>query len=360
MGPRDAADRRVTASPAEHAAMLRAVALAAHGPRGVNPQVGAVILAPDGVVLGEGLHRGAGTAHAEVDALSHVAPGAASGATAVVTLEPCSHTGRTAPCVEALIEAGVARVVYAVDDPGVRSGGGTERLRAAGIEVVSGIGGDAANAVVADWLTVQLLGRPLVTLKWAQSLDGRAAAADGSSRWITGSAARADVHRRRSTTDAVLVGTGTVIADDPALTSRDGDTLLAAQPTPVAVGLRPIPADAAVTRHPRPLLHYATHDLHEVLADLRVRGIQTVMVEGGPTLASAFLRSGLVDEILAYVAPVLLGGPHTVLTDVGVPSIGDANRLEVDRWVPLGDDLLAIARPRTARACRSGGEGGRR
>lgn len=330
---------------AERDAMSRALALAAHGPRGVNPQVGAVILSPAGEMLSEGWHRGAGTPHAEVDALSRLAPGAAAGATAVVTLEPCNHTGRTGPCALALIEAGVARVVYALDDPGMASGGGAERLRAAGVDVESGEQADAAKGLIAAWLEVQRLGRPHVTVKWAQSLDGRAAASDGTSQWITGPAARADVHRRRAEADAIVVGTGTVLADDPALTARDGDALLAHQPVPVVVGARETPAGAAVRRHPHAPLFFPSRDLPAVLADLRDRGVQRVFVEGGPTLASAFLAAGLVDEVLAYLAPVLLGGDRLALTDIGVGTITDARRLTIDEWIPLGPDLLAVARP---------------
>ena len=329
----------------EREAMSRALELAARGPRGVNPQVGAVILSPGGEVLAEGWHHGAGTPHAEVDALSKLAPGAARGATAVVTLEPCNHTGRTGPCAVALIDAGVSRVVYALNDPGIASGGGAERLRAAGVSVESGEQADAAHALIDGWLTAQRLGRPHITVKWAQSLDGRAAAADGSSQWITGPAARADVHLRRAQADAIAVGTGTVLADDPALTARDGDALHPNQPIPVVIGTRPTPSDAAVHRHPHAPLFYDTHDLQSIAADLHARGIQSVFVEGGPTLASAFLRAGLADRVLAYIAPVLLGGDRLALTDIGVSSIDEARRLTVTEWVPLGPDLLAIARP---------------
>jgi diaminohydroxyphosphoribosylaminopyrimidine deaminase/5-amino-6-(5-phosphoribosylamino)uracil reductase len=333
---------------AERRAMTRALELAANGPRGVNPQVGAVILSADGETMAEGWHRGAGTPHAEVDALSNLASGAARGATAVVTLEPCNHTGRTGPCALALIDAGITRVVYALDDPGAVSGGGADRLRAAGVDVESGEQADAARTLIDGWLAAQRLGRPHVTVKWAQSLDGRAAASDGSSQWITGPAARADVHRRRAEADAIVVGTGTVLADDPALTARDGDALLPHQPTPVVIGSRVTPADAALRRHPHAPLFYDTRDLHAVLADLHSRGVQRVFVEGGPTLASAFVASGLVDRVLAYVAPVLLGGDRLALTDLGIPSIDRALRLEIDEWVPLGPDLLAVGHPATA------------
>ncbi|MFC4140516.1 MULTISPECIES: bifunctional diaminohydroxyphosphoribosylaminopyrimidine deaminase/5-amino-6-(5-phosphoribosylamino)uracil reductase RibD [unclassified Microbacterium] len=332
----------MTVTEAERDAMSRALALAANGPRGLNPQVGAVILSPAGEVLAEGWHHGAGTPHAEVDALSKLAPGAAQGATAIVTLEPCNHTGRTGPCSQALIDAGVARVVYALDDPSEKAGGGAERMRAAGVDVQSGEQQDAARTLIGDWLAVQRLGRPHVTVKWAQSLDGRAAASDGTSQWITGPAARADVHARRAASDAIVVGTGTVLADDPSLTARDGDALYPQQPVPVVIGSRETPADAAVRRHPHTPLFY-DGDLAGVLEDLRERGVQRVFVEGGPTLASAFLAQGFADEILAYLAPVLLGGDRLALTDIGVGTIADARRLTIDEWLPLGADLLAIA-----------------
>ena len=305
----------------ERDAMSRALAIARNGPRGLNPQVGAVILSPDGEILAEGWHRGAGTAHAEVDALSKLDPARTRGATAIVTLEPCNHTGRTGPCAVALIAAGIARVVYAIDDPIPMSSGGAQRMRGAGIDVASGLLADEARALLRDWLEVQRLDRPFVTVKWAQSLDGRAAASDGTSRWITGPAARADVHARRAQADAIVVGTGTVLADDPALTARGEGGLLAHQPLPVVVGSRPVPDAARLHEHPRGFLQpapAADGDLRPLLADLRARGMQRVFVEGGPTLASAFVRQGLADELLAYVAPMLIGGDRLAIGDVGV------------------------------------------
>lgn len=334
------------ASAVEIDAMRRALQLARRGPRGLNPQVGAVILSPNGEVLAEGHHRGAGTPHAEVDALSRLAPGAARGATAVVTLEPCNHTGRTGPCAVALIEAGVARVVHAIDDPTDTATGGAARLRDAGVDVESGVEADAAEHLIHDWIGLQRTGRPHVSVKWAQSLDGRAAADDGSSQWITGPAARRDVHARRAQADAIVAGTGTVGADDPALTARAADgSLLDAQPVPVIIGKSETAPDAAVRRHPREPLFFATHDLRAVLADLADRGVQRVFVEGGPTLASAFVREGLADEVLVYVAPVLLGGSRLALGDLGVPTIADARRLDVASLQTLGDDLLIVAVP---------------
>lgn len=331
----------------EQAAMARALELALRGPSGgANPQVGCVLLSPEGEVLAEGWHRGAGTPHAEVDALSKLSEGGAQGATAIVTLEPCNHTGRTGPCAVALIEAGVARVVYAVPDPGEASAAGADRLRAAGVDVEQGLGQAAVEHAIAPWLTAMRRGRPWVIVKWGTSLDGRAAAADGTSQWITGPEARADVHRRRSEAGAIVVGTGTVLADDPTLTARtpEGD-LYESQPVPVVIGARPVPDAARLHAHPQPLRVYPDHDLEAVLSDLHSADIRTVFVEGGPTLASAVIAAGLADEYLIYLAPMLLGGPRMALGEIGVPSIEDARRLEIVHHEQLGHDLLLIARP---------------
>lgn len=328
------------------AAMRRALSLATHGPAvGVNPQVGCVLLDAAGAVVAEGWHRGAGTDHAEVDALSHLA--SAAGLTAVVTLEPCNHTGRTGPCAQALIDAGVARVVYALDDPNPIAGGGADRLRAAGIEVIGGVLADEAAELLRPWLTSVRLGRPFVTVKWASSLDGRAAAADGTSQWITGTAARQRVHEQRAMHDAIAVGTGTVLADDPTLTARgDGGELLLHQPIPVVFGATAVPADARLRQHPAGLIELGHRDLGTALTDLHERGIRRLYVEGGPTLASAFLRAGLADEVLVYLAPLLIGGPRVALDDLGVTTMSEVHRLSIHRIETLGDDLLVVARPR--------------
>ena len=336
------------ATQAERDAMQHALVLAQNGPRGVNPQVGAVILSPDGEVLAEGWHRGAGTSHAEIDALSKLAPGEARGATAVVTLEPCNHHGRTGPCSEALIAAGVARVVYAIADPG-RALGRRRRSPSRGgrgcrIRPPRRRGDGPARR---PGSTVQRLDRPHVTVKWAQSLDGRAAASDGTSQWITGPEARADVHRRRAEADAIVAGTGTVLADDPALTARTADgSLFEHQPIPVVIGETPTPDAAAVRSHPRGALFYA--DARHRRRARRPAGSAASSASSSradPTLASAFVRAGLADEVLAYVAPVLLGGDRLALTDIGVSTIDDARRLTVASIERLGDDLLIVARP---------------
>jgi diaminohydroxyphosphoribosylaminopyrimidine deaminase/5-amino-6-(5-phosphoribosylamino)uracil reductase len=332
----------------DEAAMRRALELAANGPAtGGNPQVGCVLLDPDGLIVAEGWHRGAGTPHAEVDALAKLPGGGARGLTAVVTLEPCNHTGRTGPCSEALIAAGVARVVYALADPGVESSGGAERLRAAGIQVERGLLEGAAGQLLRPWLTAMRLGRPYVSVKWASSLDGRAAAADGTSQWITGTASRQRVHEQRAASDAILVGTGTVLADDPSLTARgDAGELLEHQPVPVVIGERPVPAGARLRQHPAGLVETGSRDLEAVLAGLFGRGIRRVFVEGGPTLASAVIAAGLADEYLVYLAPKLIGGDRLAVGDIGVHTISEARDLHISSIESLGEDLLVIAHPK--------------
>ena len=328
-------------------AMRHAIDCARKGSaRDANPRVGAVVLDKDGTFLADGFHRGAGTPHAEIDALAKLKPGHSRGTTVVVTLEPCDHTGKTGPCSDALIAAGVSRVVYAVGDPGTRSGGGARTLTKAGVDTISGVLADEASELIGDWLVAARLGRPFVTLKWASSLDGRVAAADGSSRWITGPDARRRVHEQRADHDAIVVGIGTILADDPSLTARDPDgDLLVRQPVPVVIGARPIPADAAIWRHPQPPIMVTEHDLDAALNTLWKRGMQRVFVEGGPTLASAFVAANLVDECAIYLAPTLLGGGAHALTDIGVSTITQQRTLEVVSTERIGGDFLVVARP---------------
>ena len=325
-------------------AMRRALELALLGPaHGVNPQVGAVILDSDLNIVAEGFHRGSGTAHAEVDALSKL-DSMPAGATAVVTLEPCNHTGKTGPCAQALIEAGVSRVVFASGDPGEASAGGEGTLRAAGIEVVSGVLQAEADEQLRVWLTANRRKRPFVTLKWATSIDGRAAANDGTSKWISGAESRADSHLRRSEVDAILVGTATVIADDPELTARKpGGSLYENQPLRVIIGERELPLESRVFNDDAQTIQLRTHSLHDVLDSLWKEGIKHVWVEGGPTVASQFARLGLVDEFLIYLAPLLLGGDRTAIGDIGIENITGAKQLEFVEVKHLGNDIFIRA-----------------
>ncbi len=337
------------ATPAETAAMRRALELAgsADVPRGPNPRVGAVVLDAAGRIVAGGYHRGAGTPHAEIAALSAAGP-AARGATVVVTLEPCNHEGRTGPCVDALLAAGVARVVFAQSDTNPVAAGGADRLRAAGVEVEGGVLVDKARELNTEWTWAVGHGRPFVTWKTAGTLDGRAAAADGTSRWITGATARADVHALRATADAVVVGTGTVLADDPRLTARVGgsdgpDLPRERQPLRVVVGLRTVPPTAHVLDDSAPTLLLATHDVRAVLAELTRRDVQHVLLEGGPTLAGAFVAADLVDRVVAYVAPALLGSGASVLADAGITTVAAALRLRTTDVTRLGDDVRITA-----------------
>ena len=337
------------ASQAETAAMRRALELAASAgvPLGPNPRVGAVLLGRAGDVVGEGFHRGAGTPHAEVAALT-AAGSRAAGASAVVTLEPCNHTGRTGPCVDALLAAGVRRVVFGQADTNPVAAGGADRLRAAGVDVEGGLLAEDAAALNETWTFALNHGRPFVTWKTAGTLDGRAAAADGSSRWITGPQARADVHALRATVDAVLVGTGTVLADDPRLTARTGgsdgpDLPRERQPLRVVVGTRPLPPTARVLDSAAPTLVLPTRDVAGALTSLTGHDVQHVLLEGGPTLAGAFVADGLVDRVVAYMAPALLGSGHPVLGDAGISSLARALRLRTVDVTRLGDDVRITA-----------------
>lgn len=304
-----------------------------------NPPVGAVILDRAGQVVGVGGTEPAGHAHAEVVALRRAGE-LAVGGTAVLTLEPCNHHGKTPPCVDALLAAGVAQVIYAVADPNPIAAGGAARLAAAGVQVVAGVEEELVTAgPLREWLFKQRTGLPHVTWKYATSIDGRSAAADGSSQWITSEAARADLHRRRAAADAIVVGTGTVLIDNPTLTARLPDGSLAdRQPLRVVVGKRDLAADANVLNDDSRTMLIRTHDPAEVLRALSDR--TDVLLEGGPTLAGAFLRAGVIDRILAYVAPILLGGPITAVDDVGVPTIAGALRWRYDGVQRVGPDLL--------------------
>ena len=324
------------ASSAELAAMERAVRLAAAAGtlRGPNPRVGCVILDSSDAVIAEGAHLGAGTDHAEVAALKAAGP-AAAGATAVVTLEPCNHTGRTGPCVEALISAGVTRVVFGQSDPHVIAQGGAAALQAAGIVVEGDVLPEQCTMLNSRWSTAVHRGWPWVIWKVAATLDGRISASDGTATWITGEAARTDVHRLRAEVDAVLVGTTTVMSDNPQLNVRLPD-FEGAQPLPVVMGLRDIPESCFVSSTG---LHLRTRDPHEVLRILHEREIRSVMVEGGATVAAAFLQAGLVDEVRWYVAPAVLGTGTAAVADLGIVTLADRVALKVSNVQMCGADV---------------------
>ncbi|MGP5097265.1 bifunctional diaminohydroxyphosphoribosylaminopyrimidine deaminase/5-amino-6-(5-phosphoribosylamino)uracil reductase RibD [Brachybacterium alimentarium] len=337
---------------AETAALRRALEIAADPavPLGPNPRVGCVLLDAHGAVIAEGHHRGAGTPHAEIDALSRASVSVA-GATALVTLEPCAHHGRTGPCADALLEAGVARVVVARRDPNPLATGGVETLRAAGIDVELDVPEDlaaAAGLLNRGWEHGLQHDRPLVTAKTALTLDGRVAAADGSSRWITGEEARSEVHDLRATCDVVLIGAGTARIDHPSLTARRPDgTLLPHQPLRVVMGtgdIPPLPAPAGAGD----TLLLRTHDPSAALAELFAHGRRHVLLEGGPTVTGAFLRAGLVDELIVHLAPTLLGAGPPGVGDLGITTISERLDLDLVEVAPRGCDLRLTLRLRTA------------
>lgn len=322
---------------------------AVRGSTSPNPPVGCAILDAGGELVGVGATEPPGGPHAEVVAL-RAAGVRAVGGTAVVTLEPCTHQGRTPPCTLALVAAGISTVYYAVEDPNPQAAGGAGRLREAGLTVHGGPLADRARAgPLRAWLHFARTGRPHVTWKLATTLDGRVAAADGTSRWITSAASRADVHALRAKVDAVVVGTGTALADDPALTVRDADGRPAArQPLRVVVGRRALPPSARLLDGTAETLCLATHEPAAVLDALAGRGVVDVMLEGGPTLAGAFVSAALVDRVVAYVAPALLGSGPAALGDAGVTTIGGAVRLLVEDATVIGGDVRLSAVPVTA------------
>lgn len=351
----------------------RALALAERG-RGLvspNPMVGAVIVA-DGRIVGEGHHEGPGQPHAEVVALGDAGE-AARGATLYVTLEPCDHRGRTGPCTEAIVGAGIARVVASMRDPNpIVDGRGFEKLRAAGIEVVEGVDRKEAERLNEAFAKHVRTGLPFVVWKMAASLDGKVASRDGTSRWITGEAARADVHRLRAAADAIVCGAGTVLADDPSLTVRMPD-YEGRPPLRVLADARGrVPAAGDLFTDEAPTLVATTHlapeerrreweaagaevvvyeaegqgvPLGRLMADLGKRDVQGVLLEGGPTLAWSAVEEGVVDKVVVYLAPKLIGGTDapTVLGGRGFAPIANALGLRVREFDRVGEDLKVEA-----------------
>ncbi|MGH8932970.1 MAG: bifunctional diaminohydroxyphosphoribosylaminopyrimidine deaminase/5-amino-6-(5-phosphoribosylamino)uracil reductase RibD [Egibacteraceae bacterium] len=322
--------------------MWRALALAERGRYTVspNPLVGCVIVR-DGIVAGEGWHSRRGGPHAEIVALGEAGT-EAKGSCAYVTLEPCAHTGLTGPCVQALLDAEVSRVVVGVADPWPVAAGGAALLRASGVEVAMGVLQAEARRQNEVFFHTVATGRPFVVLKLATSLDGRIAAADGTSRWLTGEKARERAHVLRAEVDAVVVGSGTVLADDPRLTVR------------LAGYEGPQPLRVVLDRRGRVPAHARVHDaliLHEpgpaeVLARLWERGVRSVLVEGGAQVAGAFLAAGLVDKVVAHIAGLLLGaGGVPALTGEGIHTLAAAPRLRIDRVEKAGSDVILTLYP---------------
>ncbi|WP_210395930.1 bifunctional diaminohydroxyphosphoribosylaminopyrimidine deaminase/5-amino-6-(5-phosphoribosylamino)uracil reductase RibD [Motiliproteus sediminis] len=358
-------------SAADHRYMSRALQLAAEGlcTTEPNPRVGCVLVR-DGGIVGEGYHQRAGEGHAEVNALA-MAGERAQGATAYVTLEPCSHFGKTPPCSDALVKAGVTRVVSAMEDPNPQvSGRGHQRLRDAGIEVASGLMQIQAEALNPGFIKRMREGLPYVRIKQAMSLDGRTAMASGESQWITGPAARSDVQKLRARSSAVMTGSGTLLADNPALTLRaeqlglaNADQVVRRQPLRVVLDSQlQIPLDAAILHQPgttllvhggadaarvealqqrgATLVERDSRDLEAVLRWLaRDHQCNELLVEAGATLTGALLRAGLVDELVIYLAPTLLGSSARPLFELPLTRMAEQQRLILRDQRMLGDDL---------------------
>ena len=338
--------------------MKRALALAVDHRPHPNPRVGAVIIDRDGRILAEGAHMGPGNHHAEIEALARLEGHVPPGSTMVVTLEPCNHHGRTPPCVEALIAAGLDRVVVGAVDPDPRAAGaGIARLEAHGIAVESGVLADAVERADPAYFHHRRKGRPLVTFKTASTLDGQTAARDGTSQWITSAEARVDAHRLRARADCVVVGAGTLRADDPQLTVR-GDHDRDDQPVGVVVaGDHPLPSEARLWRRPDTLV-LSTHpvvvpaenivvspdssgrpDPAAVLSELGDRGYLAVLLEGGARLAASFWAAALIDVGVSYLGAKVAGGAGTAMFDGPWNTLGDAVSVAVTDVQQVGPDV---------------------
>jgi diaminohydroxyphosphoribosylaminopyrimidine deaminase/5-amino-6-(5-phosphoribosylamino)uracil reductase len=299
-----------------------------------NPRVGCRIISNTGELISQGIHGEDGASHAEVIALN-IAGDKARGATAIVTLEPCNHTGKTGPCVDALLAAGIARVVFGSSDTTVARGG-ADALTSAGVDVVAGQRQIQCDEIIAPWKHFTKTGLPFMTLKMASTLDGYVAASDGSSRWITGEEARTFVHQLRARVDAVAVGSATVAIDDPLLDVRlPGEW---PQPSRYVIGKRDLDSALRITGLATQL---RTHDPLEALKEMAQHGVMHVLLEGGPTTAAAFIRAGLVNEIYWCTAPKLLGSGTSSMGDLGIHAISDASVWNLTRSWTAGQDVIS-------------------
>jgi diaminohydroxyphosphoribosylaminopyrimidine deaminase/5-amino-6-(5-phosphoribosylamino)uracil reductase len=316
------------------AAMARAIDCArlGLGKTFPNPIVGAVITSATGEVLSEGFHQGGD--HAEVIALNAVKE-IPAGSIIYISLEPCNHHGKTPPCVDAIINAGIKKVVYAVSDPNPIATGGAERLRAAGVEVESGIGEEQARLENRAWLTKIELGRPRITWKIASTMDGKVAASDGTSKWITGDLARTDVARMRSQVDGIVTSTATVIADDPLLTSKG----LGKNPVRIVMGATELSAQMQISNDAAETVLIKSRNFDELLSLAEERGFNDILIESGPTFGTALLRANLIDEIVLFQAPTLLGSGTPSIGDLGITNIAGRLDFEISDVEVIGSDL---------------------
>jgi len=311
--------------------MLRAIALSENGlgRTAPNPIVGALVIDESGKVIGEGFHnRTASPDHAEVVALK-VAGDIAKGATLIVTLEPCNHAGITGACTDAIISAGITKVIYAVKDPNPVATGGHKKLVDAGIEVLAGICEKEAAQSNRAWLSKIKSGRPYFVWKIASTLDGKVAASDGTSQWITNESSRGDVQVLRRQSDAILVGTNTVKVDNPHLIPRGQFDGYAANPLRVVCGVAELDANSKIFDSAAQTLHVKSKNLDDLVAELSSRNLNQVLVEAGPTLGSAMISAKLIDEIVIYLAPSLLGTGKNFMGDLGISTISDMKQLEL-------------------------------
>ncbi len=357
--------------------MARAIELARGGRPSPNPHVGGVVV-KDGAIVGEGFHERAGADHGEVAAIKN-AKGKTKGATLYVNLEPCNHTGRTPPCTDAILKAGITRVVVGCNDPNPHvEGGGIARLRESGVTVTTGVREAECEALIAPWTKFVTRGVPYVSLKLALSLDGRIATRTGASRWVTGPDARARVHALRAASDAIAVGIGTVLADDPRLTVRDAPLLTqGANPTRVVFDTKlrtptgsrlvqtaaetptiiltstdaPFDAEEQLKEHGVEVMRTSVSaegriDVHAAMNALAERGIVTLMVEGGAELAGSFLATRVTDELHAFIAPILLGprGRPGAVDWAGPDIPAKAPRILSPTWELVGNDAHVFGR----------------
>ena len=306
------------------------------GLTGSNPIVGAVIVDSAGKVIGEGFHKSG--PHAEVVALEQAGQ-LARGATLFVTLEPCNHHGKTGPCTEAIVNAGIAKVVYAVADPSVLASGGAQALSSAGLEV-------EANTAVSEiaysnraWLHKIKNNRPYFIWKIATTLDGRTAAIDGSSKWITGPESRAEVSQLRSESDAILVGTATALADNPNLNPRDQERTSTTNPVRIVMGLREIPSDFNLHNDAAETVFVRSHDFSELLKFCAERDFNQVFVESGSELGTALLKAGLIDELVIFQAASLLGSGQSFIGNLGATNIKEKMDFLIRDVAQFGNDL---------------------
>jgi len=314
--------------------MARAIECASYGLGKTfpNPIVGAVITSATGEFISEGFHQGVD--HAEVVAIRG-AKEIPAGSILYVSLEPCNHQGKTPPCVEAIIESGIKKVVYAVSDPNPIAAGGSERLRDARIEVISGIGEVQAIHENRAWLTKIEKGRPRITWKIASTMDGKVTAADGSSKWITGELARADVAKIRTQADAIVTSTATVIADDPLLTSKG----LGKNPVRIVMGFSSIKGDSQILGTDAETVLIKSHDFKELIGLANDRGFNHLLIESGPTLGTAFLCEDLIDEIILFQAPTFLGAGKSLIGDLGISNISGRLDFDITDVEVIGADL---------------------